>query len=115
MLRAEASFLRRQPTERKMSLIPVPLYGQSSLHRWRANHLSSPCCSLDVVLCTQEMQRDVGFIPDHPTVVRQGRNIEEVAWLEFDHCPTLQCRRGSARHNHADVFNFTWGESPQWG
>src|SRR5262249_5804576 len=73
-----------------------------------------PCRSLGVVLCTQEMQRDIWFITDHPTVVRQWRNIEDTAWREFDHWPTFHCRRGSSRNNHSNVFNFTQGRPRNW-
>ena len=66
---------------------------------------------LGVVVCAQEVQRDVRLLAHHPTVVRCWRDVKEIAGVEFNDAAVVEGgRRGAGKH-HAHVFYRAVGGS----
>ena len=54
---------------------------------------------------TQEMQRYIGLIADNPTVVRFGRDIEDITCPHFGDAAIRKRRRSTPGDYHADMLD----------
>ncbi len=61
--------------------------------------------SLGVMLRPQEVQGDVGLVPQHPTVVSRW-DVEHVAGLHFYFGAVVHRDHGTTRYHHADMLDL---------
>ena len=54
----------------------------------------------------EKMQRHIRLVPDHPTVVRDRRDVENIAGRHFDDRPVAHRGDGAARNDHAHVLDI---------
>src|SRR5687768_5535417 len=59
-----------------------------------------------IVLGSQEMQGDVGFVPHHPAVVRYRWDVENVARAELDHSAIAERGRGGPGEHQSDMLDL---------
>jgi len=56
----------------------------------------------------------VGFVADHPTVVRHGKDMEQLARRELENRAVRESHRGPAGDDHADVFDLAERGTDDW-
>jgi len=60
---------------------------------------------LGVVVCPEEMQRDIRLFANDPTVMRNGRDVEQMSRNHFDFSAIFKRDHGPTRNDHPNMFN----------
>ena len=60
---------------------------------------------LRVTFRAEKMQRDIGLIAYHPTVVARS-DVKQIALMHLLIAPILHSTGGAAGHNHSNMFYF---------
>jgi hypothetical protein len=60
---------------------------------------------------TEQMNRDVRLLANHPTVVWLRRDVEQIAGSQLDDVSVVEGRRRRARHHQADVLDGATGRT----
>jgi hypothetical protein len=63
--------------------------------------------SLRIAICAHEMQGHIGTITNHPAIVRDRRDIEEITSLHFDDRTVIERGCSRAGQDHSDVLHRT--------
>src|ERR1700677_1120282 len=60
---------------------------------------------LCVVACPEKMERHVRLFAHDTTVMRKGRDVEQMSRNHFDFSSIIECGHGPARNDHPNMFN----------
>src|SRR5262249_60706358 len=99
--------LARTPAAAARTALPSPTasFRNRRLARSGVASIRSLPGGSGIVLCAEEMERHVGNVAQHPRIVRNGRDVEQVACPKLHDAPVLERRSRRPRKHEPHVLH----------